>query len=117
VLEAMRVGTPVVASDIPAVREVAGDAALYVPRPFDPSCWGDVLESVCTDPTLREQLARRGLDAAPRFRWEQVGREFSSLLHTVAVRGALDGSGIENGAAPAQVVAMAGVKGEPGDGE
>jgi glycosyltransferase involved in cell wall biosynthesis len=91
VLEAMRSGTPVVASDIPAVREVAGDAALYVSRPFDASCWRDVLETVCTDSELRERLARRGVEAAPRFMWPEVGRAFSSLLHRVAVEGELAG--------------------------
>ena len=35
VLEAMRLGTPVVASGLPSVREVAGDAALFVERPLD----------------------------------------------------------------------------------
>ena len=40
VLEAMKAATPVVASDIAPLREVAGDAALYVSRPFDSALAG-----------------------------------------------------------------------------
>ncbi|MBA2294090.1 MAG: glycosyltransferase, partial [Actinobacteria bacterium] len=86
VLEAMQSGTPVVASDIPSLREVAGDAALYVSRPLDAGCWREALIRISTDPDLRAELSRRGTDAATQFSWDEVGRRFSALLHRVAER-------------------------------
>ena len=83
VLEAMKAGAPVVSSDIPPIREVAGDAALYVSRPFDPACWREALLRVSDDATLRAELVRRGHDAAQQFAWAEVGRRFSDLLHRV----------------------------------
>jgi GT2 family glycosyltransferase/glycosyltransferase involved in cell wall biosynthesis len=84
VLEAMKIGTPVVASDIPSVREVAGDAALYVSRPVEPGSWRDALGRISTDDALREDLSTHGIEAAEQFTWPQVGRSFSELLHRVA---------------------------------
>ena len=45
VLEAMAAGAPVVASDIPAIREVAGAAALLVP-PGDAGAWTGAIEAL-----------------------------------------------------------------------
>jgi glycosyltransferase involved in cell wall biosynthesis len=87
VLEAMKMGAPVVVSDIPTAREVAGDAALYVTRAFDAACWRDALEQISSDAELRADLSRRGLAAAEAFTWSSVGASFSELLHRVARNG------------------------------
>jgi GT2 family glycosyltransferase/glycosyltransferase involved in cell wall biosynthesis len=89
VLEAMQSGTPVVASDIAPVREVAGDAALYVSNPLDVDAWRAALARICEDSAVRADLSRRGVEAAMRFAWADVGRRFSDLLHRVAASGAL----------------------------
>lgn len=87
VLEAMNSGTPVVASDIPPVREVAGDAALYVSRSLDADAWRVALARICADDSLRAELSERGAAAALQFSWAQVGRRFSDLLHRIAESG------------------------------
>ena len=69
-LEAMSQSTPIVCSDIPVLREVAGDAALFVP-PRDHTAWGEALVSILRDPTMREELAARGRARAPEFTWER----------------------------------------------
>lgn len=84
-LEAMKYGTPVVASDIPSVREVAGDAALFVGRPADLASWREALELLSTDAELRRDLARRGCDRAAMLTWPAVGEQFAALLHRVAL--------------------------------
>ena len=83
VLEAMTHGAPVVATDIPSVREIAGDAAVYVARPFDPECWGEALSRVASDDALRAELTRQGATIASRFSWPDVGRQFAALLQRV----------------------------------
>jgi len=66
VLEAMSQGTPVVASDIPAIREVAGDAALLVP-PGNVAAWAGALDGLLADETGRARLGGAGPRRAARF--------------------------------------------------
>jgi glycosyltransferase involved in cell wall biosynthesis len=68
VLEAMAAGAPVVASDIPAIREVAGDAAVLVP-PGDVQQWAGALEDVLASPSRRVELAEAGRRRAAMFPW------------------------------------------------
>ena len=70
-LEAMACGTPVVASDVPALTEVVGDAGLLVPS-TDPSAVADAVERVLTDRALADSLRQRGRARAARFTWEQT---------------------------------------------
>jgi len=67
-LEAMATTTPLVASDIPVHREVAQDAAVFVP-PRDPAALARGIESVWTDATLRTRLEARGLERVREFSW------------------------------------------------
>ena len=67
VLEAMASGTPVVAAPDPAVREVAGDAALYGEG-------GELAELIRRAVDDRERLAAAGLARARRFSWAETAR-------------------------------------------
>lgn len=58
-LEAMELGTPLVASDIPPHREAAGDAAVYF-RPGDARGLADALERVLGDAALRDRMRAAG---------------------------------------------------------
>jgi glycosyltransferase involved in cell wall biosynthesis len=64
-LEAMALGCPVVAADVPGAREQLGDAALLVP-PLDAQA---IVEAVhrAGEPTERERLVAAGRERAPRF--------------------------------------------------
>ena len=75
VLEAMHAGTPVLAADIPALREVGGDAVRYC----DPRDVGSIargLTELATVPPLREELRRRGIARAATFSWERCARAY-----------------------------------------
>ena len=67
VLEAMATGTPVVATMDDAVREVAGDAAVYA----SPAGLGDALRRAVAD---RDRLGAAGLEQARRFTWAETAR-------------------------------------------
>jgi len=78
-LEAMAAGTPVLASDIPPVREVCGDAVRY----FDPRDERDMAERLVETlqaDKLREQLVARGRERARRMTWDGSIRTVAQAL-------------------------------------
>jgi glycosyltransferase involved in cell wall biosynthesis len=70
-LEAMACQTPVVASDVPALREVIGDAGILVPA-SDHAALAVGLEQVLTDDAVAEALRRRGDERVRSFTWERT---------------------------------------------
>jgi glycosyltransferase involved in cell wall biosynthesis len=75
VLEAMAVGTPVVASNVTALPELVGDAGLLV-DPGDPVAIADAVERARGD----EELARRGVERAESFTWASSAEQLHGLL-------------------------------------
>ncbi|MFH2136616.1 MAG: glycosyltransferase family 1 protein [Patescibacteria group bacterium] len=82
ILEAMASGTPVVASGIPALREVAGDGAYFF-DPYEPENIAEGIMRVLTDEHLRKDLKIRGLDRARQFSWERCARETWKVLESL----------------------------------
>ncbi len=74
VLEAMAAGIPVACSDIPPLREVAGDAALYF-DPLNEDAIAASIERVMSDPHLRDRLAQAGRERARPFTWERCAEQ------------------------------------------
>ena len=72
-LEAMAAGTPVVAADIPVVREVGGDAILVF-DPTDPAALSAQIRRVDHDPQLRARLVAAGFDRTAHFSWDRAAR-------------------------------------------
>jgi glycosyltransferase involved in cell wall biosynthesis len=73
VLEAMACGTPVVTSNISALPETAGDAALLV-DPLDDLALGEAITRIVEDPVLAEDLSRRGQKRARALTWGETAR-------------------------------------------
>lgn len=71
VLDAMARGVPVLTSNISAMPEVAGDAALLV-NPTDIASIAEGLRRLATDSALRDTLIRAGLKRAKEFSWEKA---------------------------------------------
>ena len=87
VLEAMSHGLPVLASGLPVLREVGGDAALWF-DPLDLESIADALGTAATQPEVLADLSRAGLERARLFSWERVARETVHVFHrTLAERG------------------------------
>jgi glycosyltransferase involved in cell wall biosynthesis len=82
-LEAMACGTPVVASDISALREVSGAAAVLVP-PGDEAALAAALLEIERDAALRERLVTAGRAAVARLSWERAADETHAVLAAAA---------------------------------
>jgi glycosyltransferase involved in cell wall biosynthesis len=68
VLEAMAQETAVVCSDIPVLREVANDAAVFVPA-RDVDAWGETLVDLLGDDRQRSRYGAAGRARAEGFTW------------------------------------------------
>jgi glycosyltransferase involved in cell wall biosynthesis len=79
-IEAMACGCPVLASDIPALRERCGDAAIFC-DPHDVESITTGLERLWDDETLRSRLAALGYQRAAMFTWERCARETLQLIY------------------------------------
>ena len=72
-LEAMACGTPVITSNVSALPETVGDAALLV-DPMDVDALAAAIRDLWRDDALRADLRARGLARARDFSWERTAR-------------------------------------------
>jgi glycosyltransferase involved in cell wall biosynthesis len=72
-LEAMSVGAPVIASDIPGLRETCGEAARYF-DPLDTEALATAMEELSGGGEPRVQFRERGVRRAAEFSWEGSAR-------------------------------------------
>ncbi len=82
-IEAMTFGCPVVVSDIPALRERCGDAAMYC-DPYDADSIYNAVLRVMQDEKLRFSLGTNGQKRAESFTWAACARETSTLIAQLA---------------------------------
>lgn len=85
VLEAMAAGVPVVASDLPVLRELAGDAVLYAP-PLNPEAWVRRAEELLDDADRTRHLAAAGRARAERFTWERAAEAYAAVFREAGGR-------------------------------
>jgi alpha-1,3-rhamnosyl/mannosyltransferase len=82
-VEAMAAGVPLVCSDIPALREVAGDAALYAPAER-PDRLAEVLHRALTDAGERRRLLDAGRARRAAFSWPESARRTLAVWREAA---------------------------------
>ncbi len=80
VLEAFANQLPVLASDIPVLREVAGQACLFA-QPDDSFDIAKKLESIIINKELRQQLIDSGLQRLRLFDWQVCARQTWKILN------------------------------------
>ena len=86
VVEALAAGAPLVLSDLPVFREVAGDAALYAPA-MRPDLWHGQLRRVLDDGALRQALSRRARERSARFDWQRTAAATAAAWREAAGAG------------------------------
>jgi glycosyltransferase involved in cell wall biosynthesis len=82
VLEAMASGTPVIACDIPVMREIVGDAAYLVAQDSERQMAAAILALLLQNP-LSEQMIQRGLGQATRYSYRKAAKETVSAYERV----------------------------------
>lgn len=71
IIEAMAAGTPVVCSDIPVLREIAGDAALFC-DPKNSQEFVENISKILSDGNLRNNLIAKGKNISQEFTWQKT---------------------------------------------
>jgi len=82
ILEAMKYGCPVIASNISSLPEAGGDAALYV-NPDSIDDIAEKIEKVVGDGKLQESMRKKGLLQVKKFSWKKAADEVLSVLEEV----------------------------------
>lgn len=83
-VEAMALGTPVIASDIPIFREVGGDAATYV-DPAAPAEFAAAVQKL-RDDAHWQQVSHRSVARAQEFSWDESAQQLVDVAHDIMVR-------------------------------
>jgi glycosyltransferase involved in cell wall biosynthesis len=81
-LEAMARGCPVLASDVPAIREVSGAGAQLLPLD-DEAAWTEALSRVAKDTSFRSDLRASGARAVEAYSWEETARRLCRLFLSI----------------------------------
>lgn len=89
VLEAMNFGCPVIASDIPSLKEICGNAVYYI-DPLDIESIAKGIIAVISDVNLQSGLKERGVVQSSKFSWRETAKktvkfykklEINSVIH------------------------------------
>ncbi|QNE14759.1 glycosyltransferase family 1 protein [Pseudarthrobacter sp. NBSH8] len=83
-VEAMALGTPVIASDIPIFREVGGDAAAYV-DPASPAEFAAAVQKL-RDDAHWQQVSRHSVARAREFSWDESAQQLVDVAHDIMSR-------------------------------
>ena len=82
VLEAMACGTPTITSNVSAIPEVAGDAAVLV-EPTDVAAITEAVLRINRDRNFRQDLIDRGLARVKEFSWQKTAQKTAQLYEQV----------------------------------
>lgn len=83
-LEAMKVGTPVIASNTSSIPEVVGDAGLLV-NPLDLNEIVNAMCEISSNSELRNQCVQRGIKQAEKFSWEITAKKTLEAYQNIIV--------------------------------
>ncbi len=83
-LEAMAVGTPVIASQVTSLPEVAADNALLV-NPYNTDSLAQSLIAALTDRPLVQKMTADGLTQARKFSWQGAAAQILNYLTEIKV--------------------------------
>jgi len=81
-LEAMEIGTPVITSNVPTIKEAVGNAALFI----DPSSVQSIvtgMNKITQDQNLRKTLILNGKKVIKKYSWNKTAIEYLELINSL----------------------------------
>jgi len=84
VLEAMACKVPVISSDKMSLPEVVNDGGILV-EPDDVEGISKLMNELCTNEILREEMIEKGLANAKQFKWITTAQKFEKMFETINV--------------------------------
>jgi len=78
IVEAMNVGLPVITSEVTAMKEAAGDAALLI-NPYNTEEIAAGMIKLHSDQSLCSELAQKGKEKARMYSWEKTAKGYMNL--------------------------------------
>jgi len=79
----MACGTPLVVSDIPAFRDLAGQSHAVFAPPGDPAAWGQAVNGLIDATDRRAMMAQEGRRVAERHAWPLVAQRVLAVYRRV----------------------------------
>lgn len=91
-VEAMAVGCPIAASDLPYAHNVAGDAAAYF-DPIDPQSIARVVLSLLDNPSEMARLKKEGARLKANYSYANIAKRIARVFesHDTMIQGDMDG--------------------------
>jgi len=84
ILEAFNVGTPVVTSNVTAMKEIAEGAAVLI-DPTNVENMAAGMRKLHENQQLCSELAEKGKERAQKYTWDKLGRQYLALYEELAV--------------------------------
>jgi glycosyltransferase involved in cell wall biosynthesis len=81
-LEAMAAGCPVVCSDIPVLREVYSEAAIYF-NPYDPADMAEKMSDVLNNPQKYAKFKTLGSELVKGYSWQQMAKQTLEIYRSI----------------------------------
>ena len=78
-LEAMACGTPVITSNLAALPEITGEAAIKI-DPYNTAAITSAMIDIARDTTLRSHLSQLSIQQAQKFSWNKTGAATKEVL-------------------------------------
>jgi glycosyltransferase involved in cell wall biosynthesis len=82
IIEAMAAGTPVVCSDIPVLREISEDAALFC-NPQKHGKFAERINQALTNKEIRLNLIEKGLSISQKYTWQKTAKKTSAIYSSL----------------------------------
>jgi glycosyltransferase involved in cell wall biosynthesis len=82
ILEGMKMGTPVITSNISCMPEIAGRSAYFI-DPFNPGAIAKAMHVISENPKVRSSIVERGFQRVKSFSWEKSAQQLLNLYTEV----------------------------------
>lgn len=76
----MAAGRPIVASDLPSIREILDESTAVLVKPDDPQALADGIKKVLNDPAFGERLAAAAKEKVKNYTWEKRAKKILEFI-------------------------------------